>query len=242
MQTMYSVHAGTTYLRNMPTPETTLRSGLCWGRFDELFSAAYWCGQAWQADLHGHYRQIRLGESLAEETAACLLGGYGMPAELGLAAYDRLRGLGLLLGTPSASVIERNLEQPFVLSGRSVRYRFPRQKASYLASCLRDISELREDELDDLHLREQLTRMAGIGLKTASWIVRNRRRSTSVAVIDVHVLKAGRLLGLFEEHEVPQRDYLSLESRFVDLAEEIDAPAWLLDAVIWQHMRLLRGA
>jgi endonuclease III len=123
-----------------------------------------------------------------------------------------------------------------------VHYRFPRQKASYLASCLAGLADLDENELDDMSLREQLTHLPGIGLKTASWIVRNRRRSLSVAVIDVHVLRAGRLLGLFDEHESPQRDYRSLELRFVDLAREIEAPAWLLDAVMWQHMRLLRNA
>jgi thermostable 8-oxoguanine DNA glycosylase len=96
--------------------------------------------------------------------------------------------------------------------------------------------------MDDVGLREALVRMPGIGRKTASWIVRNRRNSSAVAVLDVHVLRAGRLLGLFRQNETPERHYLSLEERFVDLASELEVPAWLLDAVIWQHMRLLRHA
>lgn len=242
MQTMYTIHSGRTYRRRMPSSDARLSSGIVWGRFDELFTAAYWCGQAWQAALHGRYPDLRLGNSLAEEMAACLLGGYGMPAEVGLAAFRRLRDRDLLSGTPSAEVIERHLSEPFSISGRSVHYRFPRQKASYLEVCLSDAAKLDEVSLDDAALREALTGMPGIGLKTASWIVRNRRRSLSVAVVDVHILRAGRLLGLFGEHESPQRHYLSLESRFVELAEEIEAPTWLLDAVMWQHMRLLRHA
>ncbi|RTM14483.1 MAG: hypothetical protein E6R08_08475 [Nevskiaceae bacterium] len=242
MQTMYTIFAEETFERRMPAADTLLQSGLSWGRFDELFTPAYWCGQAWQAKVHGHYGRLSLGNSLAEETAACLLGGYGMPAEIGLAAFKRLRDRGLLTQVSPASDIERHLSEPFDLSGRSQRYRFPRQKAGYLTACLAAIADLDEDDLDDLSLRDQLTKMPGIGLKTASWIVRNRRLSSAVAVLDVHILRAGRIIGLFGETESPSKDYLSLEARFVNLAEEIETPAWLLDAVMWQHMRLLRHA
>lgn len=241
-QTMYTLLSGETYTRDMPASNALLRSGIAWGRFDELFTAAYWCGQTWQAGLQGVYRDITLGRTLAEETAACLLGGYGMPAEIGLAAYRRLRDRGMLTAAASAADIERHLAEPFIVAGRTVRYRFPRQKASYLEGCLAALSELHEEEMDDVGLREALVQMPGIGRKTASWIVRNRRNSSAVAVLDVHVLRAGQLLGLFGVNETPQRHYLSLEERFIDLASELDVPAWLLDAVMWQHMRLLRNA
>jgi thermostable 8-oxoguanine DNA glycosylase len=99
-----------------------------------------------------------------------------------------------------------------------------------------------EDDLSDMELRELLIGMPGIGYKTASWVVRNHRTSREVAVLDVHIIHAGRILGLFRNNETPIRDYLSLESRFVDLAMELDVPTWLLDAVMWQHMRLLKNA
>lgn len=242
MQTMYTLYGEETYEHRMPAANTVLRSGLFWGRFDELFTPAYWCGQTWQARIHGKYARLSLGDSLAEETAACLLGGYGMPAEIGLAAFRRLRDRGLLAQVSSPSEIERHLSEPLNLSGRTQHYRFPKQKARYLAACLDALSDLDEDGLDDVSLRDQLTRMPGIGLKTASWIVRNRRLSSAVAVLDVHILRAGRMIGLFGELETPNKHYLSLEARFVDFAEELGTPAWLMDAVMWQHMRLLRNA
>lgn len=241
-QTMYTLFSGETYTREMPASNALLRSGIAWGRFDELFTAAYWCGQTWQAGLQGVYPDITLGRTLAEETAACLLGGYGMPAEIGLAAYRRLRDRGILTAAASAAEIERHLAEPFIVAGKTVRYRFPRQKASYLEGCLAALPELHEEEMDDVGLREALVQMPGIGRKTASWIVRNRRNSSAVAVLDVHVLRAGQLLGLFGVNETPQHHYPSLEERFIDLASELDVPAWLLDAVMWQHMRLLRNA
>jgi thermostable 8-oxoguanine DNA glycosylase len=239
---MYALLSGETFRRDMPASDALLRSGIAWGRFDELFTAAYWCGQTWQAELHGFYRDVTLGRTLVEETAACLLGGYGMPAEIGLAAYRRLRDRGVLTTEASAAEIEKHLEEPFVVAGKTVRYRFPRQKARYLSGCLSLIKTLNEERMDDVGLREALVRMPGIGRKTASWIVRNRRNSSAVAVLDVHVLRAGRLLGLFRQNETPERHYLSLEERFVDLASELEVPAWRLDAVMWQHMRLLRHA
>lgn len=75
MQTMYALAFGETFRRDMPPPDAVLTSGIAWGRFDELFTAAYWCGQAWQAGLLGLYGSVNLGRTLAEETAACLLGG-----------------------------------------------------------------------------------------------------------------------------------------------------------------------
>lgn len=242
MQTMYVLAFGETYRRDMPPADALLASGIAWGHFDELFTAAYWCGQAWQADLLGLYRRIRLGRSLAEETAACLLGGYGMPAEMGLAAFERLRTRSLLSSSSSAAELERNLAEPFEIGGRSVKYRFPRQKAKYLAACLCDLEAIDEDGLGDAELRNMLTELPGVGYKTASWIVRNRRNSSYVAVLDVHILRAGRLMGLFQGGLTPQRDYLALEEKFVELAEELETPAWLLDAVMWQNMRLLRDA
>lgn len=242
MQTMYTVINGQTYRRLMPPSDTSLNSGITWGHFDELFTVAYWCGQVWQADLLGRYRDLRLGNTLVEETAACLLGGYGMKAELGLAAFRRLRDRGILDKKSPAEEIERHLSEPFRLGERALRYRFPRQKAIYLEGCLSGLSDVRESELEDVSLRETLLRLPGIGLKTASWIVRNVRKSRSVAVLDVHILRAGRMMGLFQAEETPQRDYRSLETRFVDFATEIEAPTWLLDAVMWQHMRLLQNA
>lgn len=61
-----------------------------WGNVEEIGCPAYWTAQAWMWEIEepDHYR---LGRSLREEVLACILGGYGIPAEVGLAAYARLR-------------------------------------------------------------------------------------------------------------------------------------------------------
>lgn len=238
MQTMYAVVDGVVRELCMPSPDACVMPDIVWGSFDELLTPAYWRGQAWQHNLLGTYDGLRLGRTLQEEVAACLLGGYGMPAELALAAYNRLRHAGFLHRTPSAEEIERELEKPFLVSGKSRRYRFARQKATYLSSCLSKLGAF-EEPVDDFELRKKLAQLPGVGLKTASWIVRNLRPQSDVAVLDVHILRAGRLMGLFNQEWEPQRNYLDLERAFISFAHAIDVPPASLDGLMWDYMRRL---
>jgi len=161
-----------------------------------------------------------------------------MKAELGLAAYARLRDRDLLRGTTKEYLLAAALSEPFLLNNRSLRYRFPRQKARYLASCLSQLRYFTEPA-DDVAFRERLVALPGIGLKTASWIVRNYRASNAIAIIDVHVLRAGRLIGLFDATDNPSKNYRELERRFLNFAVAIGTPASMLDALMWDYMRRL---
>lgn len=236
MQTMYASIAGVVRSLELPEPDEELLPGIRWGGFDELLTPAYWRGQAWQHEAIGTYACLRLGRTLVEETAACLLGGYGMPAELGLQAYSRLRARGLLQGTPSSATLEEELSEPFVTGAGVRRYRFPRQKARYLAGCLAVLEAFDEPD-DDVQFRDALAELPGIGPKTASWIVRNHRASDEVAVLDVHILRAGRHIGLFEADHTPARHYSRLEDAFLGFADAIDTPAGTLDGLMWDYMR-----
>ena len=205
-----------------------------------FLTPAYWRGQAWQHRALGSYSDSRLGRSLVEELAACLLGGYGMPAELALAAYARLLEADLLNTASSLEDLEAALSQPFFLNGRTRRYRFVRQKARYLHLCLEQLASVQPSD-DDVAFRDQLARLPGIGLKTSSWIVRNHRGSDAVAVIDVHILRAGRHIGLFPQKLDAQRHYRQLEGLFLKFASALEMPAGQLDALIWDYMRRMSG-
>lgn len=222
----------------LPGEMECVLEGVKWGSAEETLTPAYWAMRYRLHDAYGDYRHFQLGRSLAEELAACLLGGYGMPAEVGLAAFGRLRDEGLLEGCPSAEVIEGRLSEPLLVNGRSIRYRFPRQKAAYLAAALKLISTS-VLPASDRALRNLLMEAPGVGPKTASWVVRNHRGSDHVAIIDIHLLRAGVAAGFFEPHWRPERHYLRLESRFLEFAAAIGARASILDNLIWQHMRQL---
>jgi hypothetical protein len=144
----------------LPDPCEQVLPGIRWGRFEHFFTPAFWYTQVLSAEQRGFPEKPRLGHTLSEEVAACLLGGYGMRAELGLAAFRRLK---------------------------------------------------------------------------EHWL-----GSDCVAVIDVHVRRAGLLLGLFREDMQPSRHYFDMEEAFLEFATAIRVRASILDAVMWSHMRRMR--
>ncbi len=240
IQTVFARSATGYISRELPPAHQALAmDGLLWGLAEEICSPAYWAAQAWMWEVEApdHYK---LGRSLDEELIACLLGGYGIPAEVGLAAYERLRIVNA--EEPAAlrneEVVLALLEEPLAVQGRSVRYRFAKQKAGYLARSMRQLLQV-DQEASDRDLRDALTALPGIGPKTASWIVRNWRDSDCVSILDIHILRAGRILQIFPESWSVERHYLQLEGAFLRFADAISVKASILDSVMWMNMRQL---
>lgn len=200
---------------------------------------AYWAAQCWMWELD-EPEHFRLGRSLAEEVLACILGGHGIPAEVGLAAYHRLRAV--LEATPERmadeAAVHDLLTTPLEVGGRLIRYRFATQKAGYIAGAFRDLARI-NDNLGDRDLRDQLTKMRGFGPKTASWIVRNWRASDQVAILDIHILRAGLEIGIFRDEWRVERHYARLEDAYLAFAADLGVKASILDSVMWMTMRQL---
>lgn len=225
---------------DIPDPNKWVIPGVKWGRYEHALTPAFWVSTAW---MGGEVQNdsFRLGCTLAEEVAACLLGGHGLPAEVGLAAFARVRDdlratKGELL---SVEALERSLTKPLAIGGRQVRYRFARQKARYLSGALAGLRHINEQALGDVDFRDALCMLPGIGPKTASWIVRNRRGSDRIAVLDIHIVRACQLMKVFPERADPARHYVDLERRFLEFCTGAGARASVMDAVMWATMRKL---
>jgi thermostable 8-oxoguanine DNA glycosylase len=160
-----------------------------------------------------------------------------MPSEVGIAAFKAVKRAGLLEGAPTEGDVESVLSRPLVLNGRSVHYRFCRPRSRYLSAAIRDLRRLDIQDKPHTEFRDLLTTIDGIGLKTASWITRNWLDSDEVAVLDVHVLRAGEIIGLFDPQASISRDYRILERRFLAFAAAISVRASRLDALIWRQMK-----
>lgn len=238
-QRVFALRHGAIETLDLPAASTGLGLGeLRWGNAEEPLTPAYWAAQTWmwEIDAPEHYR---LGRTLAEELLACMLGGYGIPAEVGLAAYERLRGHLLDGGRlTDGEDVEALLIEPLRIGERSVRYRFARQKAHYVSGAFRELGTV-DEGLDDLPLRDRLMSIRGVGPKTASWVVRNLRGSDGVAILDIHILRAGKHLGIFEEGRTVERHYTELEDAYLAFAAAIDTRASILDSVMWMTMRQL---
>lgn len=238
-QRVLALRQGAIETLDLPSASTRLGIGdLRWGNAGEPLTPAYWAAQTWmwEIDAPEHYR---LGRTLAEELLACMLGGYGIPAEVGLAAYERLRGHLMEGGRlTEGDDVEALLVEPLRIGERTVRYRFARQKAQYVSAAFQALGSV-DEGLDDLPLRDCLMNIRGVGPKTASWVVRNLRGSDGVAILDIHILRAGRHLGIFEDNRTVERHYAELEDAYLAFAAAIDTRASILDSVMWMTMRQL---
>ena len=124
--------------RSIARPTDEVIPGVPWGSPEMLFTPAFWLAQYWMREGTIVPRVHSLGRTLEEEVVACLLGGHGIPAEIALAAFYRLRTRGLISRqAPQSEEISQNLREPLTISGRRVRYRFWSQKARYIAIALR---------------------------------------------------------------------------------------------------------
>lgn len=240
MQKAFGMVAGQLASWTLPSPEREVMPGVRWGAVSDILSPAYWAAlvHGSPAATHGF---VCLDGDLAAEVGFCLLGGHGISAEVGLAAFKRLSEVGIFDrgAAPDAELILQALLRPLLVDRRHVRYRFPRQRSSRIAKALTVLRE-RRIRIDDPRLfRSDLMELPGIGPKTASWIVRNHTGSDAVAILDIHIIRACQVMGLFDRDIRLPRDYERLEDLFLTFAHRIGVDAGALDAVMWTQMRRL---
>jgi len=221
-------------------PESEVMPGVKWGRPGWVPSPAFWLMLATNAADSDDYI-APAGTPLHHELGFCLLGGYGVRMEMNRAAWSKLLHEGFFeVGRrPEAKEIESLLREPVLVGDRMARYRFPKQRAMRLSGALRAIEDDPPPTTSVSEFRRNLMRIAGIGPKTASWLARNWLGSDDVAIIDIHVLRAGQRMKLFKNKVKLPADYDWLEDRFLQFARALSVRASLLDAIIWREMRQL---
>ncbi|WP_425644418.1 hypothetical protein [Agrobacterium leguminum] len=227
----------------MYQPHSEILPGVKWGKPEWVPSPAYWAAIANQVTEASH-GFVSPSATLHEEVGFCLLGGYGVTAEMNHAFFEVLCDAGVFVpgARVPASVIEGLLRSNAIVDGRPRRYRFPRQKAARIEAALQKIESDPPPVDDPVAFRNALLLVPGIGPKTASWIARNLLGADEVAILDIHVIRAGKLMGLFHGETKLPRDYFDMERRFLDLCKIMEIKASLLDAIIWGEMRKLGRA
>lgn len=232
---VFLTHPATVQVQ-LPHPQHEVMDGVVWGALDAFPTPAYWHYQVVARRLAGQPAAYRLGRSLAEEVGACLLGGHGIPATVGLAAYEHLRGKGAFAGLlHSQEQLEAWLREPLTVNARQVNYRFAAQKAKYLATALPMLHRA-PAFTEGKALRDWLLQLSGIGPKTASWIARNWLDADDVAILDIHIMRLGQVVGLFPRHYTVERHYFELEDLFLKFSGALGVRASELDAVMWHEM------
>lgn len=187
---------------------------------------------------------------LTDELLFCLLGGFGVSFELARSAATCLITLDPFHPSWPTMVLEQRLSLelsqpqflPRLVDGRLRRYRFPRRKANLLIQArawLLGQGDLVE-QLNSLHCerdrRSLLCNCPGIGLKTASWLLRNLGLASRLAILDVHLIRALQQSGRVTDARLP-RDYELAEDVFLRWCDELNAPAAAFDLFVWEWQR-----
>ncbi|AJE48481.1 hypothetical protein [Celeribacter indicus] len=221
-----------------PSEAAEVLPGIPYGREDHVLSPAYW---KWRCDVgeeEGH-DYVSRSSSLREEVGFCLLGGFGIKMETNDAFFRHLKGHGVFDGRHiDEAEVFNLLDQRIEVEGRAQKYRFPKQKAKRIAEAMSQLDVDRLSRLPDKEFRAALCELPGIGPKTASWIARNWKGADNVAIIDIHVLRAGHFIGLFDQGAQLPNDYYLLEDRFLAFAKSLGVRPSVLDAVMWSDMRI----
>ncbi len=183
---------------------------------------------------------------IEHELLFCILGGHGVSYELARSAAFRLRQLDVFAvdWDPQALQVRVREElneaqfQPARKNGSLRRYRFPTRKAAHVAAAAswvkkrRPLAELLRGIESEHRRRELMCQCPGVGLKSASWLLRNAGLAENLAVIDVHVLRALASSGRINGVRLPQ-DYLAIEGKFLDWCSELEAPPAAMDLLLW---------
>ncbi|WVV48428.1 hypothetical protein THH46_04355 [Pseudomonas sp. NA13] len=85
----------------LPQAEAEVLPGVPWGAMEAFPSPAYWAYQVYARRLTGNRINYKLGATLKEEVGACLLGGHGIPANVGIAAFHHVKSVVLSAQYPS---------------------------------------------------------------------------------------------------------------------------------------------
>lgn len=222
----------------LPDEEDEVLPGIRWGCSSQLFTPAYWKTQYLFYHSKGGFDiDYKLGRGILEEVVACLLGGFGLKSEIGILAFKRMVSENLIRSGVEYDAVHKVLTEPFNYQERLVRYRFPNQKSKFIHSFLNrsDIETIPKNS--DLELRNWLLTVKGIGPKTASWITRNYMDSENVAIIDIHIYRAGLIMGLFTKYLDVNKDYFNLEKKFIQFCNKLKVETSKMDALIWLQMK-----
>lgn len=213
-----------------------------------------WWAEVWwrySADYSAESAAERLGEErLRRELVFCLLGGHGVKFELARSATEVVTALDPFAPQWTTArlraALRRELERPQFhprrLDGLLRRYRFPARKAWLLADAANwvftagSIQAGLEARTNEGERRVWLCTCPGVGLKTASWLLRNCGWARELAILDVHLLSAMREVGLLGENRLP-RDYEAIERTYLHWAAELGACPAALDLFLWDVQR-----
>ncbi len=120
--------------------------------------------------------------------------------------------------------------------------RFATKKAEYIIKARKSFPELRqvlnnsEPQIKNYELREWLVKnIYGLGYKEASHFLRNIGLGDNLAILDRHILKNLKSLGVIEEIplHLTSKKYKEIENKMIKFSKQVNIPVSHLDLLFW---------
>jgi thermostable 8-oxoguanine DNA glycosylase len=181
------------------------------------------------------------------------LGGFGISYELNLSGLQILKNQSLLsrdyykykdkLGAIEEKIREQFSEKQFApanSNGELRKYRYIESKPKIVSNAGYWLWKSCEWELYDklLNLEAVESRLwlctcPGIGMKSASWLLRNTGFNDDCAVFDVHILRFLNYLGFYVPKQLTERMYLNLEEALRKVCNKVGVTLGKMDYLLW---------
>ncbi|MEN3014050.1 MAG: N-glycosylase/DNA lyase [Endomicrobiia bacterium] len=119
------------------------------------------------------------------------------------------------------------------------KVRFYKNKTNYIIEVAKKfdiIYKMLKKDLQSDILREILVReIKGIGYKEASHFLRNIGYSFDLAILDRHILKNLKLLGVIKNlpKTLSKKEYLKIEKKFIEFSNKVKIPLVDIDLLLW---------
>lgn len=192
-------------------------------------------------------------EIMIEEFFFILLGGFGISYELNESALKLLKQRGYLNSSLYSTqeeiyITACNLRKEFdtkqfkpkTVNGEFRKYRFIESKPTIITKAGYWLWKECEWDLENYFLlhkdcftREWLCSCPGIGMKSASWFLRNIGMNDDYAVFDVHILRFLAKLGIKVPQVLTEKAYIQLEIRLRDICKKIGVSLGEMDYLLW---------
>lgn len=143
--------------------------------------------------------------------------------------------------------LAKPLYLPYRIDGNLRKYRFPFVRAKNIVDAANHIysdgytiRQTLKEIGSEIEARNYLAKnISGLGLKESSHFLRNIKFSSSLAIIDVHILSFLEELGLilFDKKIISQNEYIKLEELMQRISKIYGMNLSILDNAIWYYMR-----
>ncbi|GEN35075.1 8-oxoguanine DNA glycosylase [Aneurinibacillus danicus] len=194
-------------------------------------------------------------EQMHNELFFCLLGGYGIPYELNQSAFEILQQKGLFqlkyyqtFENQMINILERELMMsqfaPRTRQGTFRKYRYPKTKARTIFKAAqwllhdnqRNLPAILRAIPEEKARRAKIMECPGMGMKSASWFLRNTGYATSLAIVDVHIFRFLTFYRFIPQTYSPSRNYEEIEDVFKRICHVANVPVDEGDLALWEWM------